>query len=51
MNYRFDQVNRRFDKVDAQFLQINDRLDRMNSTMLVGAFGVIAALIANGIWG
>ncbi|HEX6205319.1 MAG TPA: hypothetical protein VFZ29_05875 [Solirubrobacterales bacterium] len=51
MNYRFDQVNRRFDKVDAQFFEVNERLDRLNHTLLVGASGVIAALIANGIWG
>lgn len=65
MNLRFDQVDRRFeevdgrfekvdgrfDKIDAQLLRINDRLDRQNYTLLVGAFGVIAALIANGILG
>jgi organic radical activating enzyme len=58
MNLRFDEVNRRFgevgkrfDTIDARLLQINDRLDRMNNTFLVAAFGVIAALLANGIWG
>ncbi|HEX6153141.1 MAG TPA: hypothetical protein VFZ19_06410 [Solirubrobacterales bacterium] len=65
MNLRFDEVDRRFDEVyrrfdeiggrfgevSAQFAHINDRLDRMNNTLLVGAFGVIAATIANGIWG
>lgn len=58
MNLRFDEVNRRFGEVDKRFdlinahlLQINDRLDRMSNTLLVGAFGVIAAVIANGIWG
>jgi len=48
---RFDQVDTRFDKIDAQLLHITDRLDRMGNSMLVGAFGIIAALIANGIWG
>jgi len=62
LNLRFDEVNRRFDEVDvrfsrfegsvgSQFSQINDRLDRLNHTLLMGAFGVIAAVIANGIWG
>lgn len=48
---RFGEVGKRFDKIDAQLLHITDRLDRMSNSMLVGAFGVIAALIANGIWG
>jgi hypothetical protein len=62
MNLRFDEVNRRFDEVDgrfnrfegsvtSQFSEINGRLDRLNQTLLVGIFGVIAAMIANGIWG
>jgi DNA anti-recombination protein RmuC len=48
---RFEEVGKRFDKVDAQFLQINDRLDRLNHTLLVGLFGLVAAVVANGIWG
>jgi hypothetical protein len=48
---RFGEVAKRFDKIDVQFSQINDRLDRLNHTLLVGAFGAIAAVIANGIWG
>lgn len=48
---RFDEVGGRFGEIGAQFAHINDRLDRMNNTLLVGAFGIIAALIANGIWG
>jgi len=48
---RFGEVGKRFDKIDAQLLHITDRLDRMSNSLLVGAFGVIAALIANGIWG
>jgi hypothetical protein len=48
---RFGEVGKRFDKIDAQFMHIHDRLDRLNHTVLVGAFGVVAAVIANGIWG
>jgi len=48
---RFDQVDNRFNKIDAQLLHIHDRLDRMNNTLLMGLFGLIAAVIANGIWG
>lgn len=44
---RFGEVNRRFDSIDVHLLQINDRLDRLSNALLVGAFGVIAALIAN----
>ena len=58
MNLRFDEVDRRFgevgkrfDKIDGQLLHIHDRFDRLNHTLLVGACGVIAAVIANGIWG
>jgi hypothetical protein len=51
LNQRFIEANRRFDTIDAQFLHINDRLDRMNNTLLIGTFGVIAALIANAIFG
>jgi len=51
VNRRFGEVGKRFDTIDARLLQINDRLDRMNNTLLVAAFGVIAALLANGIWG
>jgi archaellum component FlaC len=62
MNLRFDEVNRRFDEVDArfnrfeggvasQFGEINNRLDQLNQTLFVGLFGVIAAVVANGIWG
>jgi hypothetical protein len=58
MNQRFDDVNRRFaevgkrfDTIESHLLHINERLDRLNNTLLVAAFGVIAALIANGIFG
>ncbi|MFL5833175.1 MAG: hypothetical protein ACJ76B_04250 [Solirubrobacterales bacterium] len=48
---RFGEVGKRFDKIDAQFLHINDRLDRLNQTLFAGLVGVIAAMVANGIWG
>lgn len=48
---RFGEVGKRFDKIDTQLLHIHDRLDRLNHTLLVGACGVVAAVIANGIWG
>jgi hypothetical protein len=51
VNRRFFEVDRRFDKIDTQLLHIHERLDRLNHTLLVGAGGVIAAVIANGIWG
>jgi hypothetical protein len=51
VNRRFGEVGKRFDKVDTQLLHIHDRLDRLNHTLLVGACGVIAAVMANGIWG
>jgi hypothetical protein len=51
MNLRFDAVDKRFNLIDAHLLQINDRLDRLGTALLVGAFGVIAALIANAVFG
>jgi hypothetical protein len=51
MNLRFDAVDKRFNSIDAHLLQINDRLDRLSNGLLVGAFGVIAALIANMVFG
>ncbi|HVD37927.1 MAG TPA: hypothetical protein VNC15_03755 [Solirubrobacterales bacterium] len=50
-NLRFDAVDKRFDKVDTQLLHIHDRLDRLNNTLLIGICSVVAAVIANGIWG
>jgi len=47
---RFGEVGKRFDKIDTQFMHVHGRLDRLNHTVLVGAFGVVAAVIANGIW-
>lgn len=62
INMRFDRVDERFDEVDgrlgrfegsvtSQLSEINGRLDRLSNTLIIGAFGVIAAVIANGIWG
>jgi hypothetical protein len=62
MNLRFDAVDLRFDEMDArlgrfegsiatQLSDISNRLDRLSTALLVGAFGVIAALIANAIFG
>jgi len=62
MNLRFDAVDLRFDEMDArlgrfegsitaQLSDIGSRLDRLSNGLLVGAFGVIAALIANMVFG
>ncbi len=51
MNLRFDEVGGRFNEFGKRFDKIEDRLDRLNSTLLIGLFGLIAAVIANGIWG
>jgi hypothetical protein len=51
MNLRFDEVDRRFGEVNSHFAEINDRLDRLSHTLLLGTFGLVAAMIANGIWG
>ena len=40
------EVNRRFDKVDAQLDRVNDRLDGLHRTLLQIAGGVIGTLIA-----
>lgn len=52
---RLDELSRRMDdgfkEMREGFAQLNGRLDRQNHTLLVGALGVIAALIANGIFG
>lgn len=50
MNLRFDEVDRRFGEFGKRFDKIDGRLDRLNSTLLIGLFGLIAAVIANGIW-
>lgn len=51
MNRRFDEVDRRFGEFGKRFDKIDDRFDRLNNTLYVGLFGLIAAVIANGIWG
>jgi hypothetical protein len=62
MNLRFDEVNARFDRfegaVSSRFdevagalLHLNERFDRLSNTLTVGLIGVVAALLANGIWG
>lgn len=58
MNLRFDhvdqhfgEVDKRFDWIDTQLVRINGRLDRQNHTLLIGAFGLIAAVIGNGVFG
>ena len=51
VNGRFGEVGKRFDKIDGQFMHINDRLDRLDHAVLVGAFGVVAAVLANGFFG
>ena len=51
VNLRFDEVGRRFDEFGKRFDKIDDRLNGLNQTLLIGLFGLIAAVIANGIWG
>jgi hypothetical protein len=46
-----DEIGGRFGEVGGHFGKIEDRLDRLNHTLLIGLFGLIAAVIANGIWG
>lgn len=55
MDAGFKEMRDGFARVDREmkegFAQVNDRLERQNHTLLIGALGVIAALIANGIFG
>jgi len=55
MNLRFDAVDARLGRFEggvmAQLSDISNRLDRLSNGLLVGAFGVIAALIANMAFG
>jgi hypothetical protein len=55
MNLRFDAVDARLGRfeggITAQLSDISNRLDRLSNGLLVGAFGVIAALIANMAFG
>ena len=52
---RFERVEERFERVEGEmirgFARVEDRFDRLNRTLLIGALGVIAALIANGVFG
>jgi chromosome segregation ATPase len=63
---RFEKVDERFvrfegemkqgfayadKRMEAGFERINDRLDRLYQVLIVTAAGVIATLLANGIWG
>ena len=55
MNLRFDAVDARLGRfeggITAQLADISNRLDRLSNGLLMGAFGVIAALIANMVFG
>jgi hypothetical protein len=42
-----DEVNRRFDKVDAELHRVNDRLDGMQRTMMHGLVVMTGAIIAS----
>lgn len=46
MNARFEKVDKRFDKVDARFEALDQRFHELNLTLLIGAGGITAALIA-----
>lgn len=45
------EMNRRFAKVDDRLVamssEFNDRFDRLNGSLLLGAFAIIAALVGN----
>jgi hypothetical protein len=55
VNLRFDEVDARLGRfegsITSQLSDIGNRLDRLSNGLLVGAFGVIAALLANAIFG
>jgi archaellum component FlaC len=48
---RFGEVGKRFDKIDTQLERVNDRLDFMGNTFILACAGIVAAVLANGIWG
>jgi DNA anti-recombination protein RmuC len=48
---RFGDVGKRFDKIDTQLERVNDRLDFMGNTFILACAGIVAAVLANGIWG
>lgn len=43
---RFDAVEKRFDRVDAELRALNGRFDALNRTLLQIGGGIIATLIA-----
>jgi len=47
----FAEVGKRFDKIDMQLERVNDRLDFMGNTFILACAGIVAAVLANGIWG
>lgn len=62
MNLRFDEFDGRwnrcersiggqFNEVSSEIRHLSDRFDRLLNTLTVGLIGVVAALLANGIWG
>ena len=51
MNLRFDGVDRRFGEVDKRFDKIDDRLERLNLTLFIGLFGLIATIAGAAIFG
>lgn len=48
---RLDEFDEKFDKVDDRLVamsnEFNDRFDRLNGSLLLGAFAIIAALVGN----
>ncbi len=52
---RFDRFERtvssRFDEVAGELRHLNERFDRLLNTLTVGLIGVVAALLAGGIFG
>ena len=55
VNARFDRFERtvgsRFDEVAGELHRLSERFDRLLNTLTVGLIGVVAALLAGGIWG
>lgn len=47
MEKGFERVDERFEKVDERFEKLEGRFDRLQLTMLAGALGIIAALVAD----
>jgi hypothetical protein len=55
VNERFDRFERavgsRFDEVAGELRHLSERFDRLLNTLTVGLIGVVAALLAGGIFG